>query len=69
MYYKLKQDLVIPAGTVFDDIVPIKTERTPDMHCGHTIGFGRNACGSLIVGTEPGDPEFDEWFEAENEEN
>lgn len=63
MNYKLKQDIVIPAGTVFDDIVPIKTVRAPNCHCQYTLGFGANATGHLVVGTEPGDEGFDEWFE------
>lgn len=63
----LKKDIVIPAGTEFDSVgVAVKTVRTPGMHVRHTIGFGPNTFGELMVGHEIGDPGFDEWFESEN---
>lgn len=63
MKAKLKKDLVIPAGTIFDDIVPETTVRNTDAFICYTLGFGRNAAGDLYIGHEFGDEEFDEWFE------
>lgn len=63
MKLKLKKDLVIPAGTVFGDIVPETTTRNTDAFVVLTMPFGRNATGELYVGHEVGDVEFDEWFE------
>ena len=65
MNLRLKKDIVIPAGTIFDDNVAIKTARMPNSHVEHILGFGANATGHLVVGHEIGDTEFDEWFECE----
>lgn len=63
MKLKLKKDLVIPAGQIFDDMVPESTTRNTEAFVLFTLPFGRNATGELYVGHEVGDPEFDEWFE------
>lgn len=63
MKLRLKQDLVIPAGTIFDeDGVPGSIHFGSD-NVAHTVGFGRNASGTIYVGAEPQDAEFLEWFE------
>jgi len=58
----LKKDIVIPAGTVFDDNVPESIQFGSDNYQ-HVIGFGKDASGSLYVGAEVGNAEFDEWFD------
>jgi len=59
---RLKKDIVIKAGTLFDDKVPESIQFGSD-NFEHVIGFGKNASGSLFVGAEEGDPEFDQYFE------
>lgn len=62
MKLRLKKQIVIPAGTIFDDSVPESISFGDDTF-EHVIGFGKNASGSLFVGAEPHDAEFQEWFE------
>lgn len=64
MRLKLKQDIVIPAGTIMDsEGVPSKTTRDATAFISHSLPFGKNATGEMLIGHEVGDPEFDEWFE------
>lgn len=62
MKLKLKKPIVIEAGTVLESDGVQKIVYCSEFVC-HTLGFGRNATGSLRIGTEVGDKEFDEWFE------
>lgn len=63
MRLKLKKDLIIPKGHLFDDIVPESTTRSTSAFVLTLIEFGRNATGELYVGHEMQDEEFQEWFE------
>jgi hypothetical protein len=63
MKLRLKKDIIIKAGTVFDDAVAHTTERNASQFVVHTLGFGKNASGDLHVGHEVGDEGFDKWFE------
>ena len=60
--FRLRQDITIPAGTIIEEMHVRKTEYGPGW-IEEVLGFGPNASGHLRVGTEPGDPGFDEWFE------
>lgn len=60
--FKLKQDIVIPAGTVFKD-APVKTTRAEGVYFDHVIGLTDDTAGTVTY--EIGDMEEDlkEWFE------
>lgn len=60
---RLKRPMIIPAGTIFEDIVPDQVRYNRNCVAGHTVGIGRNATADVYVGAEPGDPEFDDMFE------
>lgn len=61
MKLRSKKDIIIPAGTVFEQ-APRKTERDAN-HAATIIGFGDNASGDLTVAANIGDAGFDDWFE------
>lgn len=63
MKLRLLKDIVIPAGTVFDSYGVPETISFGSDNVEHVIGFGRNASGTLYIGAEPHDAEFQEWFE------
>lgn len=54
----LLKDIVIPAGTIFDD-APTKTSRTYGCYVESIVGLTRNTAGSFIY--EVSD-ELNEWF-------
>lgn len=63
--YKLLQDIVIPAGTVFS-AAPTKTERS-EGHYQFDVGLSKDTSGSIIyyIGN-PGEAEYEqtkEFFE------
>jgi len=62
----LLQDIVIPAGTVFDT-APDKTTRA-EGHFSHVIGLTNDTSGDLTYYIDPDDPEMKEWFGEEGEE-
>lgn len=55
---KLLKDIVISAGTIFEQ-APRKTEYVSP-HAEYLIAFGADSCGSLIV---PIEKENADWFE------
>jgi hypothetical protein len=61
----LLKDIVIPAGTRFDE-APEKTERACDGHVSHIIGLSKDSSGDLTYfAGEPGSIEREqlkEWF-------
>lgn len=60
----LKKDLVIPAGSVFDE-APTKTVRAGGGNIQHIIGLTKDTSGSVEYCIEDmTSEEFDEWFEA-----
>lgn len=59
MKVKLLKDILIPAGTIFEQAPT--TVRYSSPHAEYIIGFGDDSCGSLIV---PIEPESEEWFES-----
>jgi hypothetical protein len=59
---KLKKDIVIPAGTVFEGIDGL----TVDYGSGnydYTFGLTKDTVGSLIYGVDTSDLALGEWFE------
>jgi len=59
---RLKKDIVIPAGTVFENVVGMNVEYgNGNYEC--TIGLTKDSAGSLVYGIGPGDKLLDEWFE------
>lgn len=62
----LLRDIVIPAGTVFDD-APTQTVRTPGVYGEAIIGLTNDTCGSITYECGAGDPELAAWFSDEGE--
>lgn len=60
--FKLKQNIVIPAGTEFSPS-PRKTVRFQDGHATAHIGLTKDSCGDLDYFVDPDDPELADWFE------
>jgi len=58
----LKQDIVIPAGTVFESCDG-RTSRYISGNFEATIGLSKDSSGSLIYGVALEDPECAKWFE------
>jgi hypothetical protein len=58
MKLRLKKDIVIPAGTVFND-APLKVVRKPGCYVESVIGLTPDAVGFFTCDTDCGD----EWFE------
>lgn len=61
MRVKLKQDIIIPAGTILDD-----APRTLAMcrgHVAYVIGLTKDSSGLMCYFVDPDDPALDEWFE------
>lgn len=63
----LKQDIVIPAGTVFKPS-PVHKDLIADGHYEHVIGLTKDSFGDLTYYIDPDDPELDDWFADEDEE-
>ena len=61
MKKRLLKDIVIKAGTIFDD-APTKTLRAPGCVMS-TIGLSNNTCGSIEYWLDDDEPEMKEWFE------
>lgn len=59
---KLLKDIVIPAGTVFENCDG-HTRRFVSGNFDTVIGLSKDSSGSLIYGFEPLDEELKEWFE------
>ena len=59
---RLKKDVVIPAGTVFDNVEGMHVEYGPD-NFEHTFGLTKDSVGSLVYGLDFLDPALEEWFE------
>ena len=71
MKYRLKKDIVIPAGTIFDDASEEKVRYGDDVIY-HTVGLTKNSSGDFFYaldGEEQEDgslnlmPELKKWFE------
>jgi hypothetical protein len=63
----LKQDIVIPAGTIFHRS-PLRRELIGDDHFEHVVGLTNDSCGELSYYVDPNDPELKEWFAEIDEE-
>lgn len=57
----LKKDLVIPAGTIFDE-APTKTERVGDGHIQAVIGITKDSCGYVEYFVGEDEEALKEWF-------
>ena len=62
----LKRDIVIKAGTVFDE-APNFTERTIPGHYMTTVGLTKDSSGDFDYFIDPNDPELEDWFADEDE--
>lgn len=60
--FKLKKDIVIPAGTEFFPS-PCKTVRFQDGHATAHIGLTNDTCGELDYFVDPDDEKMSDWFE------
>ena len=61
--FKLKKDIVIPAGTIFN-CVDGETRKYLNGNYSHLVALSNNTCGELIYGIETGfKKEESEWFE------
>lgn len=60
--YVLKKDIVIPAGTVFENIDGSRRTYV-DSNFEATIGLSKDSSGSVVYGVEPKDPACMEFFE------
>ena len=61
MKVRLKQDILIPAGTIFDE-----APRRIEMASGHVefiLGLTKDSSGKLLYFIDPNDPALREWFE------
>lgn len=63
---RLKRDITIPAGTIFDE-APIKTQRCGGVHFEHIFGLSKDSTGHLVYAIEPDTVEaggqLEEFFE------
>ncbi|NCC96395.1 MAG: hypothetical protein EOM02_06090 [Synergistales bacterium] len=62
MKFRLKKDIVIPAGMIFET-APKKTERFDDSMVGVDFGLTKDTSGYLTYGVDRDDPAVGEWFE------
>lgn len=58
---RLKKDIVIKAGTVFDRAPAITKRGSNAFEC--IIGLTKNSAGSFVYYMEPSDSDLKEWFE------
>jgi uncharacterized membrane protein (UPF0127 family) len=58
---RLMKDIVIPAGTVFEE-APRKTERFGKGHVDHILGLTDDTHGTLTYFVDEDDPEIGKWF-------
>lgn len=61
MKVRLKQDILIPAGTIFDE-APRRIEMTRG-HVEYIMGLTKDSSGTLLYFIDPDDPALREWFE------
>lgn len=59
---RLKKDIVIPAGTVFEDVRGLRVEYGSNSY-EHTLGLTKDSHGTLVYGFDRDDPELWDWFE------
>jgi len=57
----LIKDLIVPAGTVFDN-APLRTERPGDGCVQAIIGLSKNTAGSVEYWLDGDEEEMQEWF-------
>ena len=62
MKMKLKKDIVIPAGTVFDSCDGTSVFYDEENY-ETTIGLTKDSFGTLVYSMEPMDKKLPEWFE------
>jgi hypothetical protein len=60
--FKLKKDIVIPAGAVFDCIDEERRNFHND-NFGHIIGLTNSTSGELTYGIDFDSPGMEEWFD------
>lgn len=63
--YRLKKDIIIPAGTRFSS-APTKTERAGPGHIESEFGLSPNSYGTVYYSLDPrSKDDLSEWFEEE----
>jgi hypothetical protein len=60
--YKLKKDIVIPAGTIFTERFG-KREYGKGCYESSPFGLTKDTSGDVFYGIEEYDPDSQEWFE------
>lgn len=61
MRVRLKQPIIIPAGTIMDD-APHTVQMAPG-HVEYIVGLTPDSTGSLFYFLDPDDPALTDWFE------
>jgi hypothetical protein len=62
MNYRLKKDIVVKAGTIFEPILGQVTKYVYSNYS-HLFGLTNDSSGEIIYGIDPGDKEINDWFE------
>jgi hypothetical protein len=60
--FRLKKDLIIHKGTIFNCIDGMTTEYISNMYS-HGFGLTEDSSGELIYGIDPMDTKLQKWFE------
>lgn len=63
MRKKLKKDIVIPAGTIFNRIPKGSKSQYGKDFFEKSIGLTKDTCGDLRYCVDSDDPSLNEWFE------
>lgn len=59
---RLKKDITIPAGTIFNDVRGMTVEYGSDNY-EHVLGLTKDSHGTLVYGFDRVDPKIWDWFE------
>lgn len=60
---KLLRDIVIPAGTVFDEILGGSSTQYGTGNFAFIVGLTKDSSGQLVYGIDQDDPLLKDWFE------
>lgn len=61
MKKRLKKDIVIPAGSIFDE-APLRIEYNEGCYS-HVVGLTPNSHGDIVYCIDEADKDLSEWFE------
>jgi len=60
---RLKKDIIIKAGTIFEDCSNRIIEMHDKEHIRYDFGFTKDGIGTVLCSYEKDDTELEEWFE------